>query len=155
MALKNYLKHFTCVRCGKEFPPDQIRYTCPECRGNLDAKYHYDQIRKAISPGSLSKDREPSVWRFRPFLPLELSECPIPLKVGMTPLTRSMNLGKRLGLENLFIKNDGLNPSGSFKDRASFLVVSHCLEKKVRQICAASTGNAGVSLACMAAAAQV
>ncbi len=155
MALENYLKHFKCIRCGQEFLPDRIQYTCPNCRGNLDARYHYDEIHRVISPVSLSSDREPSVWRFRPFLPLGLIESPIALKVGMTPLSRSMNLGKRLGLENLFIKNDGLNPSGSFKDRASFVVVAHCVEKKYRQICAASTGNAGASLACMAAAAQV
>jgi len=73
----------------------------------------------------------------------------------MTPFTRSLNLAKHLGLQNLYIKNDGLNPSGSLKDRASYVVVAHCLEEKYKHICAASTGNAGISLACVAASAQM
>jgi threonine synthase len=153
--LENYLKNFKCIRCSHEYRPDQVQYTCPICGGNLDARYHYEEIRKVVSPSSLSKNKEPSVWRYRPFLPLEGSESPIALNVGMTPFTRSQNLGRYLGLKDLYIKNDGLNPSGSFKDRASFLVVAHCIERKIHQICAASTGNAGVSLACMAASAQV
>ncbi len=134
---------------------EEIQYTCPNCKGNLDARYDYRGIREAISPASLAENRESSIWRFRPFLPLGLSKPPISLKVGITPLTHSSNLGRRLGLKNLYIKNDGLNPSGSFKDRASFVVVAHCIEKNYKQICAASTGNAGVSLACMAASAQL
>ena len=153
--MENYLKNFKCIRCSHEYRPDQVQYTCPTCGGNLDARYHYEEIGKVFSPSSLSKNKEPSVWRYRPFLPLEVSQSPIALRVGMTPFTRSLNLGKHLGLKNLHIKNDGLNPSGSFKDRASFLVVAHCMERKIHQICAASTGNAGVSLACMAASAQV
>jgi threonine synthase len=153
--LENYLKNFKCIRCSHEYRPDEVQYTCPTCGGNFDARYYYDEIRRVFSPSSLSKNKESSVWRYRAFLPLGLSESPIALRVGMTPLTRSLNLGKHLGLQNLHIKNDGLNPSGSFKDRASFLVVAHCMEKEIHQICAASTGNAGVSLACMAASAQV
>lgn len=61
----------------------------------------------------------------------------------MIPLTRSINLARRPGFKNLFIKNDGLNPSGSFKDRASFVVVAHCMERRLQQICVASSGNAG------------
>jgi threonine synthase len=153
--LENYLKNFRCIHCSHEFRPDQVKYTCPSCAGNLDARYHYEEIRKVFSPSSLSKNKEYSIWRYRPFLPLGVSGSPIALNVGMTPFTRSLNLGKRLGLRDLHIKNDGLNPSGSFKDRASFLVVAHCMERKIHQICAASTGNAGVSLACMAASTQV
>lgn len=155
MALKNNLKGFRCIRCGKDYLPEQIQYTCPGCGGNLDATYHYEKIATTISPTSLSLNKEPSLWRFRPFLPLGSTKSPISLKVGMTPLINSVSLGKRLGLRNLYIKNDGLNPSGSFKDRASLLVVAHCLEKNIKQICVASTGNAGVSLACMAASAKV
>ncbi len=154
-ASDNYLRDFKCIRCGRDFLPEQIQYTCPACGGNLDARYDYEEIRKGISTTSLKSNREPSIWRFRPFLPLELADSPIPLKVGMTPLTRAPNLGRKLGLENLYIKNDGLNPSGSLKDRASFVVVANCLEENVKQICAASTGNAGTSLACLAASVQL
>lgn len=151
----NYLTGFKCIRCGRDYLPDDVLYTCPGCGGNLDARYDYGEIRKTISPTLLQSEREPSMWRFRPFLPLKLSESTIPLKVGMTPLTRALNLGQLAGLENLYIKNDGLNPSGSFKDRASFVVLAHCMEENIKNVCVASTGNAGVSLACLAASAQI
>lgn len=143
------------MRCSRDYLPGDFLYTCPRCGGNLDAIYDYKEIRKNISATSLNNDKEPSIWRFRPFLPLKLSESPIPLKIGMTPLTRAPNLGRLLGLENLYIKNDGLNPSGSLKDRASFVVLAHCIEENIKHICVASTGNAGISLACLAASVQM
>ena len=152
---RNYLTVFKCIRCGRDYLPEDVLYTCPGCGGNLDARYDYGEIRKTISPTRLQSDREPSVWRFRPFLPLKHSESPISLRIGMTPMTRAMNLGRRLGLDNLYVKNDGVNPSGSFKDRASFVVLAHSIEENIKRVCVASTGNAGVSLACLAASAQI
>lgn len=151
----SYLTGFKCIRCGRDHLPGDVLYTCPACGGNLDARYDYGEIRKTFSPALVQSDREPSIWRFRPFLPLKRSESPISLRIGMTPMTRAMNLGRRLGLDNLYIKNDGVNPSGSFKDRASFVVLAHCIEENIRRVCVASTGNAGVSLACLAASAQI
>ena len=71
----------------------------------------------------------------------------------MTPLTRADRLGRKLGLSRLWIKNDTVNPSGSFKDRASLMILAHCMENKIHTVSAASTGNAGTSMACLAAAA--
>jgi len=151
---ETYLTGFTCLRCGTDFLPVDVTYTCPRCGGNLDARYDYPQIRRVLTP-ALLKNREPSLWRYRPLLPLGLPESPIPLSVGMTPLTRAPNLGHALGLERLYIKSDGLNPSGSLKDRASFVVIAHCMEKNIRHVCTASSGNAGVSLACLGASARI
>lgn len=148
------LTHFHCIRCGRRHPPDRVIYTCSECGGNLDARYDYDGIGKLISRDSLLSDATGSIWRYRPFLPLSRPEPSISLNVGCTPLTRAPYLGNSLGLKHLLIKNDSLNPSASFKDRASYVVLSHCLENKIRHISAASTGNAGTSMACMAACAQ-
>ena len=151
---ETYLTGFTCIRCGTDFLPVDVTYTCPRCGGNLDARYDYEAIRRVLTPTFLSH-QEPSLWRYRLLLPLGLSESPISLAIGMTPLTRAPNLGQALGLQTLYIKNDGLNPSGSFKDRASFVVVAHCLEENIPHVCAASTGNAGVSLACLGASSRI
>ena len=151
---ETYLTGFTCIRCGTDFLPVDVTYTCPRCGGNLDARYDYEAIRRVLTPTFLSH-QEPSLWRYRPLLPLGLSESPISLAIGMTPLTRAPNLGQALGLQTLYIKHDGLNPSGSFKDRASFVVVAHCLEENIPHVCAASTGNAGVSLACLGASSRI
>ena len=153
-ATQNNLIGFTCIRCGREFLPGDVVYTCPHCEGNLDARYDYPKIRRVLTPTFL-KNQEPSLWRYRPLLPLSLAKSPISLSVGMTPLTRAPNLGQSLGLERLYIKNDALNPSGSLKDRASFVVIAHCMEKNIRHVCTASSGNAGVSLGCLGASARL
>jgi len=151
---RDYLIGFTCIRCGTEFLPGDVVYTCPQCHGNLDARYNYPKIRRVLTPTFLN-NQEPSLWRYRPLLPLRLPESPISLSVGMTPFTRAPNLGQTLGLQRLYIKNDGLNPSGSLKDRASFVVIVHCIEKNIRHVCTASSGNAGVSLGCLGASARI
>ena len=153
--MNNYLSSFVCIRCGREYSPDQIQYTCTDCGGNLDARYDYEAIGKVVTPTGLSTNKDSSLWRYRPFLPLNLSDSPIALQIGMTPLTHAQNLGEQLGLEHLYLKNDCLNPSGSFKDRASFVILAHCIAENIPTISAASTGNAGTSMACLAASAQM
>ena len=150
---ENHLTNFVCVRCQANHPPDIDSGICPACGGNLDARYDYPAIAKEISLKRLKDDPGRSIWRYAPFLPTRLSQSPCPLPVGLTPLTEAPRLGERLGLKNLLVKNDSLNPSGSFKDRASLMVLAHCMETGQAHICAASTGNAGTSMACMAAAA--
>ena len=153
--MNNYLNSFVCIRCGRDYLPDEIQYTCTDCGGNLDASYDYEAISKVVTPAGLIANQDPSLWRYRPFLPLNLSDSPIALPIGMTPLTRAQNLGQQLGLEHLYLKNDCLNPSGSFKDRASFVILAHCIAENIPTISAASTGNAGTSMACLAASAQM
>ena len=153
--MNNYLNSFVCIRCGRDYLPNQIQYTCTDCSGNLDARYDYEAIGKVVTPAILSADKAPSLWRYRPFLPLNLSDSPIAMQIGMTPLILTQNLGKQLGLEHLYLKNDCLNPSGSFKDRASFVILAHCIAENIPTISAASTGNAGASMACLAASAQM
>lgn len=153
--MNNYLISFKCIRCDRSYLPKEIQYTCPDCGGNLDAEYDYEKISRVVTLAYLGANRDRSLWRYRPFLPLKLSESPIPLRIGVTPLTRARNLERQLGLSRLYIKNDGLNPSGSLKDRASFIVLAHCIEENIQNISVASTGNAGTSMACLAASAQM
>jgi threonine synthase len=153
--MNNYLNRFVCIRCGQGYLPEQILYTCEDCGGNLDARYDYEAIGEIVTPAGLGANKDLSLWRYRPFLPLNLSGSPISLQIGMTPLTPAPNLGQQLGLQHLYLKNDCLNPSGSFKDRASFVILAHCIAKNISTISAASTGNAGTSMACLAASAQM
>ncbi|MEK9162988.1 MAG: threonine synthase [Chloroflexota bacterium] len=149
---------YKCSLCGAEYAPDQIQYVCPKHgdMGNLDVVLDYAAIKKAASPESISASRDNSIWRYAPLLPLDLrvlKELGDLMRVGWTPMYRAERLASSLGLKKLFVKDDGRNPTASFKDRASAVVVARAKEINAPVIAAASTGNAGAALAGMAAAA--
>ena len=150
--------HFKCTLCGSEYDPHTTRYVCPKHgdEGILDTILEYKQINATISPKLISDSRDFSIWRYSPLLPINdaLKSAP-PLHVGWTPLYRSTTLGSQLGLRNLYFKDDGRNPTASFKDRASAVVVAKARELGVKIITTASTGNAGAALAGLAAAAKM
>lgn len=145
--------HYRCTDCGKSYARDAVRYLCPECGaqyasgiplpGVLEAVFDYASLRPRLDPArpdwTLLSAVEP---RFYP-----------PCAVGGTPLVAVPRLGQALALPHLWVKNEGLNPSGSLKDRASFLVVAEALRLGERSIVAASTGNAASALAAVCAAA--
>lgn len=142
---------YRCTDCSREYSRDQIRYLCPECgktyrpgiplKGVLEAVFDYESIRRSFDPAHPDWDLFCAVEReFHP-----------PLPVGNTPLMRVDRLGAKLGLRNVNVKNDGLNPSGSLKDRASFLVVAEARRIGEQRIVAASTGNAASALAAVCA----
>jgi threonine synthase len=138
---------FECINCGKKFSQDEVKYLCPDCgrnlfvkyplEGVLFAKYEYDEIKFR------NKSEGYSVEHFLPFDRKYFPE----FKFGNTPFFRADRLGKKFGIENLFIKNDSLNPSGSLKDRASYMVVAQANVLNENTIVTASTGNAASSLA--------
>ena len=144
---------YRCTDCGRTFNRDEVRYLCPDCGqayhpgiplvGVLEAVFDYDAIGAAF-------DRAAPDWDL--FCAVEKSFHP-PLSVGNTPLSRVDRLGVPMGLTDLWVKNDGLNPSGSLKDRASFLVVAEARRLGIDLIVAASTGNAASALACVCASA--
>ena len=144
---------YRCTDCGRQYSRDQVRYLCPECGkayrpgipllGVLEVVFDYAAIRGAF-------DSSRPDWNL--FCPVEAEFHP-PLPVGNTPLARVDRLGMELGLDGLWIKNDGLNPSGSLKDRASFLVVAEARRLGIDLIVAASTGNAASALAAVCASA--
>jgi threonine synthase len=147
---------YRCHRCGREFPPDAFFYTCPDDGANVDVVLDLDRIRSRTSPQDISASREPSIWRYLPLLPVrEPRHRGTPLwSVGWTPLLEPRRLAKQLGLRALWLKDDGRNPTASFKDRASAVVVARAQEIGVETVVTASTGNAGAALAGMAAAAS-
>lgn len=150
--------HFKCTLCGDELDPKTTRYVCPKHGddGVLDTILDYKHINSTTSPREISDSRDFSVWRYAPLLPIDdARKYAPPLQVGWTPLYRSTTLGAQLGLSNLYFKDDGRNPTASFKDRASSFVVAKARELGVEIITTASTGNAGAALAGMSAAAKM
>jgi threonine synthase len=117
--------------------------------------YDYKRINSRTSPSRISTSHDLSIWRYWELLPIENPTTIPPLRVGWTPLYNAKKLGMDLQLANLWLKDDGLNPTGSFKDRASAVVVAKAKELGVRVVTAASSGNAGAALAGMAASAHV
>ena len=149
--LKN-VTHAKCVRCGAEYEAVPGLTTCT-CGGMLDIQYDYGYIRTLVSRETLSGCRDYSMWRYRPFLPVEPDSPPTPLRVGWSPLYPAPRLAQVLGLKDLYIKDDGQNPTSSLKDRASAMAVVKAREAGADTIACSSTGNAASSLAGNAAAA--
>jgi threonine synthase len=138
---------YRCSLCGAEYLPAQITYTCPRDGGNLDVIVDYRGI-------SLPESNEPGLWRYLPLLPVaDPGGLATPLRAaGGTPVYHLPSLAAQLGLHNLWLKDESRNPSASFKDRASAIVVARAREIGAETVVTASTGNAGAALACMAAA---
>ena len=149
------IKALRCVTCGREYDPSEIEYTCPDCgprRGTLEVIYDYERIAKVFNKETLTRDTERTMWRYLPLLPIEDRRFIQPLRVGYTPVYEFPKLAGEHGLKALYIKDDGQNPTASYKDRASSVVVIKAQEKGKRIVTAASTGNAASSLAGFSAA---
>ncbi len=144
-----YVKHLRCISCGKTYSVTLDRMTCTDCgsEGILDVVYDYSEIQKTFTKESLMENRDSSIWRYLPLLPIETSAKRPTLRVGGTPLYLAEKLGKAIGIEKLYLKDDGLNPTGSLKDRASSVAVVKAVEAGAKTIACSSTGNAASSLA--------
>ena len=147
-----YVLGAKCVKCGKEYEAVPGLTTCA-CGGILDIVYDCAAIRRDFPRETLAACRDNTMWRYRPFLPVEEESAPPPLRVGWSPLYKADNLARALGLKTLYIKDDGQNPTSSLKDRASALAVVKAREAGADTIACSSTGNAASSLAGNAAAA--
>ena len=144
-----YVKGLICKECKKEFAKDPI-HVCEFCFGPLEVNYDYEAIKKVVTKKSIESG-PPSMWRYEALLPLD--EPPkVGLHTGFTPLVRAKNLGKVLGLKNLYLKNDSVNhPTFSFKDRVVSVAVSKAIEFGFDTVSCASTGNLANSVAAHAA----
>jgi len=145
---------YRCSICNEEYLPLQSIYTCPKCGGNLDVVLDYAHIKQKYQVADITSRSENSLWRYLPLLPVKDPEAEgTPLAVaGWTPVYTPAVLKKELGLCDLWIKDEGRNPTASFKDRASAVVVARAIEIGAEVIVTASTGNAGAALAGMSAA---
>ncbi len=145
---------YQCSLCNKTYSPGEVTYTCPDDGGNLNVLLDYESIKNGDILKQIISSQESSLWRYLPLLPVDNPGGEgTPLRLaGGTPLLTSVNLGTELGIKKLWIKDEGRNPSASFKDRASAVVVARTREIKSEIVVTASTGNAGAALACMSAA---
>lgn len=145
---------YRCSLCGAEYTPTQLTYTCPVDGGNLDVIPDYDSIKKKYRPEDIISRRESSLWRYLPLLTVaEPAGSGTPLHaVGYTPVFALPRLAASLGLKQLWLKDESRNPTASFKDRASAVVVTRARQVGAEIVVTASTGNAGAALSGMAAA---
>lgn len=146
---------YRCFACANEQVVDFDGFVCPACGGNLDITYDYAAVAQNLDgmgfdPGFAGSHND--LFRFSALLPLKTPRPGFPLRIGGTPLYPALALAKFAGLDKLYLKDDTLNPSASLKDRASAVCIGRALDIRARVVSVASTGNAGSSLACLAAA---
>ena len=146
------IKYLKCSKCGALFS-EEVMYHCPHCgtEGTLYVIYDMDLIKKELNREYLENNKDFSLWRYMPILPLEGERGRTPLQVGWTPIYKSKRLEKLLNIKDIYIKDDGRNPTASFKDRATAVGIAKAYDLKKDIICAASTGNAASSLSGFAA----
>ncbi len=138
-----------CKECGTEYEL-KASHVCEFCFGPLEVKYDYEFLRRTVTRETIQAGPN-SIWRYRPFLPVA-TNTPIDVGTGMTPLVKSNRLARRLGLKNLYIKNDAVNmPTLSFKDRVVSVALTRAQELGFTTVSCASTGNLANSTAAIAA----
>ncbi|MFN8532209.1 MAG: threonine synthase [Dehalococcoidia bacterium] len=143
-----FVRGLHCRECGSEYPIAPS-YVCSNCFGPLEVTYDYEQIGQALSRETIQA-RRPTMWRYRELLPVAGDDI-VEINTGFTPLVEAKNLAHRLGIERLFLKNDCVNPTYSFKDRVVSVAVTKALEFGFETIACASTGNLAMSVAAHAA----
>lgn len=147
----NSLTHLECSLCSKNFEAGKVHNLC-DCGGPLLVRYDLEKTRRSWTPDQL-KNGPNTMWRYAPVLPPTRETSIISLGEGMTPLLRTSRLGRRLGADDLWVKDEGLNPTGSFKARGLSCAISMALELGIRKVAIPSAGNAASAMAAYAAAA--
>ncbi|MGM9992600.1 MAG: threonine synthase [Candidatus Bruticola sp.] len=142
-----------CSICQRSYSPNSFRYTCEDCGndGILEVLYDYQQASQMLTPERLSQNKASGLAKWAPILPLHSADSLPPLRVGQTPFYSAERLGQAIGFNHLYLKDDGQNPTGSLKDRASAVCAASAQEMGLNLITAASTGNAASSLSGMCA----
>ena len=143
-----FVSGLRCRECGREYPGEALN-VCDFCFGPLEVVYDYATISEVVSHDRIAAGPL-SIWRYHDLLPAS-GDDPVDIMAGFTPLLKARNLGKRLGLNNLYIKNDSVNPSYSFKDRVVSVAATKSVEFGFETIACASTGNLACSVAAHAA----
>ena len=156
LSLKNksFLSHLECSQCGLKHDAPKVQTVCTSCGKVLLARYGLRQLKSHLSKNELSS-RPATLWRYRELLPVQDESNIISLGEGMTPIIKLSSLGKTLGVDNLWMKDEGLNPTGSFKARGMSVAVSKAKEFGITELATPSAGNAGGALAAYAARAKM
>ncbi len=147
----NTVTHLECSLCNRKYEPGKVHNLC-ECGGPLVVRYDLETLRRSWSRDQLRSGPN-SMWRYAPVLPPTRQTSIISLGEGMTPLVRTRRLGGRIGADQLWLKDEGLNPTGSFKARGLSCAVSMAVELGIRRLAIPSAGNAASAMAAYSAAA--
>jgi len=141
---------YECIDCHSRFDPHERLYICPKCEGLLEIEFDLEELSDKLDRGRL-KSEPPKVWKYRAFMPIFDDSKIVTLHEGGTPLQRCHRLEREIGVRELYVKNEGANPTGSFKDRGMTVGVTKALEFGARIVACASTGNTSASLSAYAA----
>ncbi len=148
--MQGTLTHLECSACGYVVDADQLQNLCPVCQSPLLARYDLDRVRDTVTPAQISQ-RTPGIWRWRELLPVRDPKFRLSLGEGETPLLDAPRLAERISLQHVYVKDEGLNPTGSFKARGMAVAVSRALELGARALVTPTAGNAGGAMAAYAA----
>lgn len=155
------IKSLKCFQCGKTYPPEKLNvlFRCPDCKSGLNAIYDYDAIQVTLLGNPIIRGefvrRPPHHWKYFSFFPIKDTTKVVSMAEGGTPLLESKKTTQELGLNHLYFKYEGANPTGSFKDRGSTVEITNANEHNAKSIICASTGNMGASVAAYAAMAGI
>ena len=141
--------HLNCSKCGTHFSKSNIYNLSPCCDLPLFPSYNLEKVQRTFNKTNLLS-RPPNMWRYKELMPIEFEENIITLGEGLTRLEKTQSLGNYYGLKNLYLKNEGLNPTGSFKDRGMSVAISKAKEFGIDKIAIPTAGNAGGSTAAYA-----
>ncbi len=153
-AAISYLADIQCSGCEAVYPADKAHTFCPECQSPLLVKYDLNAMRAAVDRDEISR-RLKGMWRWRELLPVKKTENIVTLGEGDTPLLSLPRMGGALGLQNLFVKDESANPTGSFKARGLSAAVSRAKELGIEKVIIPTAGNAGGAMAAYAARANM
>ena len=144
-----YIKNYECTICHKIYPKEEEILTCKDCgeEGILEINLNYQLLKQNINKEYFLKNTDYSMWRYLPFMSVKDTDVTRTLHVGWTPLYEAYAIEKELGIKKLYIKDEGVNPTASLKDRASAVAVMKAIEQNKKIISCSSTGNAASSLA--------
>jgi len=150
---KSYLSHLECSKCGERYGTDQIKQLCT-CGAPLIVRYDMVGLASSVSKGDL-ESRQPNLWRYFEFLPVRNEDNVITLGEGMTPIVPLAKIGARSGMKRLFMKDEGILPTGTFKTRGAAVGVSKAKELGIPALAMPTNGNAGGAWAAYAARAGI
>jgi threonine synthase len=143
-----------CIACGEEYGADEIVYSCKRCGDLLEVRYDYDLLEAKLKKSDW-QSLPLSVWRYKDFMPIRDPSKIVSLNEGGTGLHSCQRLANLLGVRHLYVKNEGENPTGSFKDRGMTVGITKAVELNMKTVICASTGNTSASLAAYAAKAGI
>jgi threonine synthase len=146
----SFLTHLECGLCGTKQDADRLWNLCPECSKPLLARYDLEAARRALGRDEIA-GRAPTLWRYRELLPVRDDSSVLCLGEGWTPLVHARRLGQAVGFERLYVKDEGLNPTGSFKARGLGVAISRAHELGVKAVSIPSAGNAAGAMSAYAA----